>query len=215
MTDLVVELFAGPGGWDVAAQKLGLTVIGLEMDAAACRTRHAAGHLTIRADVATYPAERFAGKVKGLIASPPCPDFSAAGRKRGVKGTSGHLIFEVPRWVNAVRPEWVACEQVPEVLPYWREFAREFRALGYHTWAGELCAADYGVPQERYRAILMCSTRGPIEPALASHAEHPHPSLLTGDTPAPWVSMAEGLGLGHDGTALSDRDNGRHPHWRC
>ncbi len=194
--DLVVELFAGPGGWDVAAHKLGLTVIGIEHDAATCRTRAAAGHLTVRADVAQYPPEVFAGKVQGLIASPPCPDFSSAGKRRGIEGESGRLIFEVPRWVEVVRPEWVACEQVPEALPYWRDFARKFKALGYFTWAGILCAADYGVPQERYRAILMCSTRGPVGPALASHAEVPHPSLLTGDMPAPWVSMAEGLGWG-------------------
>lgn len=34
--------FAGAGGWDVAAHVLGLEVLGLEIDEAACATREAA-----------------------------------------------------------------------------------------------------------------------------------------------------------------------------
>jgi len=83
--DLTIDLFAGPGGWDVAASNLGLrNLAGLELDAAACQTRAAAGHATIRADIAAYPAGQFAGKITGLIASPVCKEFSAAGKRSGV-----------------------------------------------------------------------------------------------------------------------------------
>jgi DNA (cytosine-5)-methyltransferase 1 len=39
----VIDLFAGPGGWDLAAQSLGMEVVGVELDDAACATREAAG----------------------------------------------------------------------------------------------------------------------------------------------------------------------------
>ena len=47
----VIDLFAGPGGWDIGARALGVDTIGIEHDAAACATRSAAQHATIRADV--------------------------------------------------------------------------------------------------------------------------------------------------------------------
>jgi DNA (cytosine-5)-methyltransferase 1 len=195
VTGLVLDLFAGPGGWSEGLRELGRQDIGFETDKAACATRHAAGHLTIRADVSTYPLEHLTGRVEGIIASPPCPDFSSAGRRKGVAGDSGWLIYEVPRWVEAIRPQWVACEQVPEVLPYWRLFADQFWAIGYSCWAGILCAADYGVPQERYRAVLMAHRDKTVHPPAPTHAEHPEDGLL-GPALLPWVSMAEGLGWG-------------------
>lgn len=77
-----VDLFGGPGGWDVAAQSLGVHVVGLEFDVDACATRRANALPTIRCDVSRYqiPVTR---SLDGLIASPPCPQFSNAGLGRG------------------------------------------------------------------------------------------------------------------------------------
>ena len=82
MTFEVVDLYAGPGGWDEGMKMLGLTsVVGLEWDQAACRTATAAGHRRIRADVSKYCIDVFAG-VRGLIASPPCQAWSMAGKRQ-------------------------------------------------------------------------------------------------------------------------------------
>jgi DNA (cytosine-5)-methyltransferase 1 len=193
LTGLVLDPFAGPGGWSEGLRQLGRQDIGFETDAAACATRRAAGHLTIRADVATYPVEHLQGKIEGLIASPPCTAFSSAGKRDGINGATGNLIFEVPRWVEAIRPMWVACEQVPEVLSYWRMFAERFRALGFSVWCGILCSADFGVPQERYRAILMAHRGKVVHPPTPTHSETPEDGLF-GPALLPWISMAEGLG---------------------
>jgi DNA (cytosine-5)-methyltransferase 1 len=83
VTGIDIDLFAGPGGWDVAASRLGFSPVGIEFDAAACLTRAAAGHRTVRADVAELPLERLAGRVRGLAGSPPCTTFSAAGDGAG------------------------------------------------------------------------------------------------------------------------------------
>lgn len=57
MTD--VDLFAGVGGWDLAAAALGRRPIGVEIHRGACATRAAAGLVTMRADVRTLEPHRF------------------------------------------------------------------------------------------------------------------------------------------------------------
>lgn len=75
----VVDLFAGMGGWDIAARQLGVDPLGVEWMSEACATRQAAGLRTHQADIATLDPADFA-PVDGLIASPPCQDFSVAGK---------------------------------------------------------------------------------------------------------------------------------------
>lgn len=82
MNRLTIGLFGGPGGWAVGARNLGIPETGIEWDDAACQTRRAAGHETIQDDVAAFdPGEL--GDVWGLIGSPPCTTFSAAGDQAG------------------------------------------------------------------------------------------------------------------------------------
>lgn len=191
---MILDLFAGCGGWSEGLHGLGLADVGIEWDAAACATRSAAGHATIRADVEHYPPERFAGRVEGLIASPPCQDFSMAGGRAGVGGESGRLVVQALRWAQMLRPEWLVFEQVPPVLPIWQHYANELRFLGYSTWTGILNAADFGVPQTRKRAFLLASRIGPALPSPPTHARVPVP-LLWGEL-RPWVSMADALRWG-------------------
>ncbi len=189
MTNLVVDLFAGAGGWDLGARAVGIEPVGIESDRWACATRAAVGLRTIRADVTQLPLEPFAG-AEGLIASPPCPDFSIAGHRAGIEGQTGRLMWQVPRWVQAVRPRWVACEQVPLALPWWEQFAAEMRAWGYRTWTGLLNSADHGVPQTRIRAILLAHQDRQAWPPEPTHSKHPGGF----DELLPWVSLADALG---------------------
>lgn len=228
---MILDLFAGPGGWDEALRLLGGTdVVGIEWDRDACRTRTTAGHRTIRADVSQLGTESFVGTM-GLIASPPCPSFSAAGNGTGrdelpelircanLIAAEGWcdpntlyewsdprtpLVLEPLRWVADLTPRWVACEQVPAVLPLWEQFARIWRKAGYSAWAGVLDAECFGVPQTRDRAILMATLDGPCHPPEPTHQRYvpgeaqwdgPRHDLF-GTERLPWVSMAEALGWG-------------------
>lgn len=189
---VVLDLFAGIGGWDVGARSIGIDPIGLELDSAACSVRAAAGLRTIRADVATFPVGHLEAKVCGLIASPPCQDFSHAGTKAGIDGDRGQLMWEVVRYVDALRPCWIACEQVPPALEWWKRFARQFADEGYECWTGILNAADYGVPQTRRRAFLL-AVRDDYgwTPGPPPRTHHRNPGLFDG--PDRWVTMAEAL----------------------
>lgn len=218
MTFEVVDLYAGPGGWEEGMKMLGLTsVVGLEWDHAACLTAVAAGHNRIRADVSKYCIDVFVG-VTGLIASPPCQAWSMAGKRQGeidrVKvhelvdayangsddpGTGwaderSHHAAQPVRWVRQLRPGWVALEQVPPVLGLWQHIAERFRRWGYSTWTGVLNSADYGVPQTRQRAILIARLDGPARPPRPTHAREPGDQDLFGGQLLAWVSMAEALG---------------------
>lgn len=207
---MIIDLYAGPGGWSQGLRDLGHHDLGIELDPAACATRAAAGHHTIRADVTTWPLHPLAGRVAGLIASPPCQSFSTAGTGEGRRFlnelradidrgdyANGYPpgvahVLQVGRWAEALRPRWIAAEQVPPVLPLWKAYARRFRALGYSAWAGVLNSADFGVPQTRKRAIVVASLDRLAGPPPATHARRPVPQLF-GEL-APWVSMAEALG---------------------
>jgi DNA (cytosine-5)-methyltransferase 1 len=95
-----------------------------------------------------------------------------------------------------MHPEWIALEQVPAVLPIWRHVAHRLRELGYSTWTGVVDAADYGVPQNRLRAILTASRVRQAEAPAPTHAGHPHADLFTGRPLKPWVTMANAVGFG-------------------
>jgi len=87
---LVIEAFAGPGGWSEGLRIAGFTgrAFGVEHDWAACRTAMANGHQRVQADVATFAIEHLAGLVDGVIESPPCTTFSNAGHGAGNKLTA-------------------------------------------------------------------------------------------------------------------------------
>lgn len=221
---IVVDLYGGPGGWDVAAEALGLDVLGIEWDDAACATRKAAGLNTLQADVSLLDPLDFQGTT-GLIASPPCQTFSPAGKgdgrgdldilRRAIyqlgkgdprwRATAAEcsdprtsLVLEPLRWALALDAtlEWVALEQVTPVLPLWEMMAIALQGRGYNVWTGTLCSEQYGVPQTRRRAVLMAVRGRPVVP--------PHPTHQRFDGgPAqaslcggllPWVSMADALG---------------------
>jgi DNA (cytosine-5)-methyltransferase 1 len=81
------DLFAGAGGWDLAAAALGIHARGVENMPEARATRDAAGLETIHGDVWTFKPHYLGRDLKatGLIASPPCQTFSQAGKGSGRK----------------------------------------------------------------------------------------------------------------------------------
>lgn len=80
---MIVDLFAGPGGLDVAAHWLGVPSIGIELDESAVDTREAARLSTIHADVTMWRPTDFTPAVNVLAGGPPCQTFTVAGNGHG------------------------------------------------------------------------------------------------------------------------------------
>lgn len=202
---------------------LGLSALGVEIDPHACATAEAAGHERLQADVAELDPLRFE-PVWGLVGSPPCQAYSAAGKglgradkpllvacahelaagndsrlawREGCRDSRSLLTVEPLRYALALRPRWVALEQVPAVLELWSVFAELLAGHGYQTAAGVLSAERYGVPQTRKRAFLIASLDGPVKLPAATHRSYnPRRREIPAEELAlqPWVSMAEALG---------------------
>lgn len=196
---MITDLFAGPGGMDVAARALGVESVGVERDDDAVATRHAAGLPTIHGDVTEYGPEDVP-ESDVLAGGPPCQGFSVTGKgesrrnlaliRRRAQFMAGRkvppmelltsldersaLVLEPLRWVLAAadtgRPyRAVVLEQVPQALPVWETYAEILRAEGYRVSCGILNAVEYGVPQTRRRAVLLARRDGLVGLPAATH----------------------------------------------
>ncbi len=111
------------------------------------------------------------GGVDVLTAGIPCQGFSKAGyRSRpGIKydplnDPRNHLYKNVINWVRNLQPRYAVLENVPEIRSAGGENHRILDALcnalkknGYRVDYGIVNANDVGVPQTRYRMIIMAS----------------------------------------------------------
>ncbi|MCL2586094.1 MAG: DNA cytosine methyltransferase [Streptosporangiales bacterium] len=155
--EAVIDMFAGPGGWDLAARQLGLPdPAGFELDPSACRTRAAAGLVTVRADVAAFPVRQLRGRVRAVVGSPVCITFSEAGSRAGLMVTD--------MLAGGIRDQFAGCDTRP---------GRRADMAGLLDEAGFAARhANSGTRPGRIRAAA-ASAALVLEPARWIAAAHP------------------------------------------
>jgi DNA (cytosine-5)-methyltransferase 1 len=186
-----IELFAGAGGAALGLHAAGVEVLAhAEWDRHACATLRASGlpGTVLEGDVRAQDWTPYRG-ADLVWASPPCQDWSQAGKRAGAAGERNGWpwTFDV---LDVVRPTWFMGENVPGMLMHSSGAACDRRGSkpdacpGCYSiavilpelrrrfaWADvwELDAADFGVPQRRHRVFFVA---GPEErrPPRATHS---------------------------------------------
>lgn len=176
---LALSLFSGAGGLDVGLAEAGFRPLAMvEIDPHCCATLRSSSIHTehqakvIEADIRQISPQSLMddlglkpGALDLLSGGPPCQAFSQIGKQQALADERGLLLFEMPRFAQALRPRAVLIEQVRGLL--WAKDARgrkggvlqrlinDLEGLGYATTMKVLNSAEYGVPQLRQRVFVL------------------------------------------------------------
>lgn len=173
----VSSLFAGVGGIDLGFEQAGCTAIWAnELDPDACRTYRLnhPGTVLREGDIYAIPSEEFP-QCDILTAGFPCQAFSIAGYRKGFEDARGVLFYQVMRYVDAVRPKAVFCENVKNLVTHdggntYRTIKSLLNDSGYTVYDKVLNSDGFGVPQNRER-IYIAAFRNDIDPGTFSFPE--------------------------------------------
>jgi DNA (cytosine-5)-methyltransferase 1 len=108
------------------------------------------------------------GKPLVLIGCAPCQGFSSHRNSRGQSDERNPLFVDFARVATMLQPNVVVAENVPELLtyrywPYVAEARKLLEQAGYYVHLGVHNMAHFGVPQERFRAVMLAFRR-PFSP---------------------------------------------------
>lgn len=172
MRNKIIDLFCGCGGLSLGFEKAGFEVAyAIDMWKAAintynynhgeqvaeCKDIHDLTNETLR-------ELKKSGEIVGVIGGPPCQGFSKVGT-RDVNDPRNHLYLEYCRVVEEVSPDFFVIENVSGLLTlckgmFKEDIIKRFSVLGYTVEYKEVCAADYGVPQNRHRVFFVGMKNG-------------------------------------------------------
>lgn len=202
----VIDLFSGCGGMshgflharsgDVQYRVLG----GLDIDRHAAATyRRMIGRPCLELDVRELKGNVLADALAiwgydenlplVLIGCAPCQGFSSHRKKDVRKDVRNELLAAFADVVKVLAPDMVVMENVPEMLyrEHWSHFANFTESLkdnAFKVRARVENLATFGVPQERYRALVLASRVG-------ERVKMPLPSL----SPSAFRTVRDAIGL--------------------
>ncbi len=177
----MIDLFSGAGGLSEGLREAGFTSLyANEIQARYAETYefNHTGSIVDNRDIRTVNAHTIRKKLhlkKGeldLIAGgPPCQGFSINAPKRSTDDARNHLFKEYLRFVSEFTPKAVLIENVPGLVSFengatLQAIITELEKLDYKVDVKILYAPHYGVPQTRWRTVII-GLRGENDPLLA------------------------------------------------
>lgn len=140
-------------------------------------------------------------KIDLVIGGPPCQAYSTSG-KRLMEDPRAVLYHQYYRCLLELQPKIFVYENVKGLLSMnggllLKDLKELFASLGYFVQTRILNAADYGVPQERERVIVV-GCRDGIDfqypkPTHAKVSSHSNKSLFNDNKLIPYVTLADAL----------------------
>ena len=123
-----------------------------------------------------HPAAQWSGKIDVIFGGPPCQGFSTMG-KRDASDERNKLVYKFADLIGAIKPRYFVMENVPGMAcggtaGILARLISRLRKHGYDVAVtveqirkrAILSAADFGVPQDRRRLILLGSLKGETPP---------------------------------------------------
>jgi len=234
------DVFSGAGGLTTGLKAGGFRVVaGVEIESHAVATfkvNHPEVHI-LKQDVGTVSGSdllAFApgGQIDLLAGCPPCQGFTSLTSKYRRTDARNRLVLEMARLVEEAKPLMVMMENVPGLAhkgkPLLHQFLHRIEAQGYLPEWDVLQVADYGVPQNRRRLVVLAGRGFRVPLPLATHSRtgegglsrwRPVGSVLRG-MPTP-LTLAEANQQGgpqpfnwHVVRSLSQRNQSRLRHAR-
>ncbi|MBR2162568.1 MAG: DNA cytosine methyltransferase [Bacteroidales bacterium] len=161
----IVSLFSGCGGLDLGFENAGFKIIWAneyDKDIWATYELNHSDTVLDRRSIIDVPAEDIPD-CDGIIGGPPCQSWSAGGAKRGIEDSRGQLFWDYIRILNAKNPKFFVAENVKGMLsPRHKNALDSFKSAfqnagkyGYDLFFQCVNAADYGVPEDRYRVLFI------------------------------------------------------------
>lgn len=208
----VVSLFAGIGGFDLAAERAGMTTtaqVEIDRHARTVLARHWPDVPRFE-DVTDVKGTDLPDRVDVLAGGFPCQDYSVAGQRAGLAGDRGAVWWQFHRLIAETRPTWVVGENVPGLLS--SNDGRDFGAivgslveLGYGVCWRVLDAQYFGVAQRRRRVFIVGHSGGVPRPEILFESEScdgdSPPRRETGSRVAALTANGVGAGGGPDDNA--------------
>jgi DNA (cytosine-5)-methyltransferase 1 len=162
-----ISLFSGAGGMDVGLRKAGIeSIASVELDKNCVETlrnncKSRIFHSDIRElDPKAVLRSLAIRSIDVIHGGPPCQPFSQIGAQKGLGHKDGMLLFEMIRWIGALKPKIFIIEQVKGLLKHQETLAhltQSLDSIGYRIDVNVLNSSDYGVAQMRERVIIVGS----------------------------------------------------------
>ena len=195
-----IDLFAGGGGLSVGLKRAGFsisTAVEIEKHAFATYTANHPEVTTYRQDVRTINGRDLKalvpnGAIDLLAGCPPCQGFTSLTSKYKSYDLRNDLVREMARLVEETRPKAVMMENVPGLASRGSSLLNEFQdrieQLGYAVNLEILQVADFGVPQNRRRLVLLAGLGYRIPMPPRTHSKDGKKGL------APWRTVRATIG---------------------
>ncbi len=163
-----IDLFCGVGGSSFGASKAGIDIVaGFDCWDIATRTyaTNFPQSKVYKEDIRKLSPKEIRkeiGDIDLILASPECTNHSVAKGKKQRDEQSRMTAFEVIRFAEEFKPQWIVVENVVQMQSWSKhaEFLDSLWKLGYFVREIQLNAQDFGVPQSRNRLFLLCSLSG-------------------------------------------------------
>lgn len=158
----IVSLFAGCGGLDLGFERAGFNIIWANEYDETIHETYRINHPKTKlntSDICTLSGKDIPD-CDGIIGGPPCQAWSEGGKQRGIDDPRGQLFLDYIRIVVEKKPKFFVIENVQGILEEkhrasLNSFITSLQDAGYKVDYELLNAADYQVPQDRFRVFFV------------------------------------------------------------